>query len=465
MFGKLNLRFARFSILLIVVTLIAAMAGCDGNRESYTLTITSTEGGEVTTPGEGTFSYNYSAVVQLIAVADVSDCYDFVNWTGDVDTIANIEYAGTSITMHGSYVITANFVQEISENLEIRDWYDLDAVRDNRCGNHTLMNDLDSTSPGYTELAGPAANDGKGWQPIGTLGVPFDSFTGSLNGQDYEIRDLFINRPDEQYIGLFGVVDDVGRIEDIGVVNANVTAYQVVGGLAGENSGTVSSSYYSGRVTGEAGVGGLVGENTGIVNDSHSSGNVTGEHQGGGLVGMNFEAVSNSYSTSSVTADSAAGGLAGGNEGTVSDSYFTGDVNGGRRVGGLVGDNWDGTVVNSYSTGAVTGHEDIGGLVGFNHGTVSDSYSIGSVSGDVNVGGLVGFSDGTVSDSFWDIETSGQADSDGGTGKNTTEMKDIITFSSAGWDIIAVALNETNPAYIWNIVNNITYPFLSWQPI
>jgi hypothetical protein len=42
-------------------------------------------------------------------------------------------------------------------------------------------------------------------------------------------------------------------------------------------------------------------------------------------------------------------------------------------------------------------------------------------------------------------------------------MQDITTFSVAGCNIIAVALNETNPTYIWNIVNNVTYPFLGWQ--
>ena len=45
-----------------------------------------------------------------------------------------------------------------SQNLEIRTWYDLDAVRDNLAGNHTLMNDLDSTIAGYEELASPTAN-------------------------------------------------------------------------------------------------------------------------------------------------------------------------------------------------------------------------------------------------------------------------------------------------------------------
>ncbi|MGB6872666.1 MAG: hypothetical protein WBE46_00750, partial [Dehalococcoidia bacterium] len=71
----------------------------------------------------------------------------------------------------------------------------------------------------------------------------------------------------------------------------------------------------------------------------------------------------------------------------------------------------------------------------------------------------------TVTNSFWDTQTSGQATSDGGTGKNTTEMKNIATFSGAGWSIIEVTNPETrNPSYIWNIVDDETYPFLSWQP-
>ena len=73
----------------------------------YDLTIASTEGGNVTTPGEGTFSYNASKVVNLVATPDAS--YQFVNWTGDVDTIANVNAATTTITMNGDYTITANF--------------------------------------------------------------------------------------------------------------------------------------------------------------------------------------------------------------------------------------------------------------------------------------------------------------------------------------------------------------------
>jgi len=125
---------------------------------------------------------------------------------------------------------------------------------------------------------------------------------------------------------------------------------------------------------------------------------------------------------------------------------------------------------DSYSTGTVTGNSSVGGLVGLltvymDKGEVSNSYSTGTVTGNSSVGGLVGENDdGTVDNSFWDIETSGQSTSDGGTGKNTTEMQDIATFSGAGWNITAVANPGTrNLAYIWNIVDDETYPSLSWQ--
>jgi hypothetical protein len=105
--------------------------------------------------------------------------------------------------------------------------------------------------------------------------------------------------------------------------------------------------------------------------------------------------------------------------------------------------------------------------VGINYyGSVSNSYSTGSVTGSTQVGGLVGYNKGTVNNSLWDIETSGQTTSDGGTGKTTAEMKSITTFSGAGWNIIVVADPGTrDPAYMWNIVDGATYPFLSWQSV
>ena len=595
-----------------------------------------------------------------------------------------------------------------TRNLEIRTWYDLDAVRGNLTGSYVLTSDLDSAAAGYEELASPTANQGKGWEPIGF-------FSGTFDGQGYEISELFISRANVSLVGLFGSVDAGGIIINIGVVNATVIGDSFVGGLVGGNVGTVSNSYSTGTVTGDYNTGGLVGVNSGTVSSSYSTASVTGEmcigglvafnnestlsnsyftgsvtgdlgvgglvafnyesivsnsyynydevlingdniitigalfgedfeewlandkfldvnerlsqengyylvnnitdfkellafgqncslkfrlakdldlggdpnfyipylagefdgnghkisdlsfnfdsvsHVGlfgylapcgkvdqtsvddvnvtgasfvGGLVGTNWEGtVSNSYSTGNVTGsatrshysyEESVGGLVGANwEGTVSDSHSIGSVSGKEQVGGLVGDNYQGavskssfngnvtgvdfvgglvgwnkvgTVSNSYSTGRVNGSRSVGGLAGQNYGTVSNSYSTGSVNGsrsvgglagcnnhgtvynsystgnvtggDEQVGGLVGWNEifGTVSNSFWDIETSGQGTSAGGTGKTTAEMMDIVTFSGAGWNMIAVANpGIRNPAYIWNIVNGVTYPFLRWQ--
>jgi hypothetical protein len=86
----------------------------------YSLTISSTTGGSVTTPGEGTFARNAGTVVSL--VASPVGGYQFVNWTGDVATIADLNAASTSITVNGEYSIMANF-EVILSDTEIADAY------------------------------------------------------------------------------------------------------------------------------------------------------------------------------------------------------------------------------------------------------------------------------------------------------------------------------------------------------
>jgi len=73
----------------------------------YDLTISSTTGGSVTTPGVGTFTYSSGTGVNLVATPDAG--YRFINWTGDVSTVANVNAASTTVTMNGHYIITANF--------------------------------------------------------------------------------------------------------------------------------------------------------------------------------------------------------------------------------------------------------------------------------------------------------------------------------------------------------------------
>ena len=74
----------------------------------YDLTISSTEGGSVTEPGEGVFTYDEGTVVDLVAIPDAG--YRFVEWIGDVGTIADVHDASTTITMNGNYAVTTKFV-------------------------------------------------------------------------------------------------------------------------------------------------------------------------------------------------------------------------------------------------------------------------------------------------------------------------------------------------------------------
>jgi hypothetical protein len=80
----------------------------DVSSFQFDLTTSSTQGGSVTEPGEGVLTYDGETVVDLAATPD--EGYKFVEWTGDVGTIADIEAAVTNITMYENYSITASFV-------------------------------------------------------------------------------------------------------------------------------------------------------------------------------------------------------------------------------------------------------------------------------------------------------------------------------------------------------------------
>ncbi len=184
-----------------------------------------------------------------------------------------------------------------------------------------------------------------GFVPIGAVST--SNFSGQFDGRVHTISGLTINRPTDSYVGLFGFVNGSSsgvKIQNVGLVGANITGLNSVGGLAGENYyATISNSYASnssvsgiaGSAGGGSNVGGLVGYNNGTINSSYASGGtVTGTSYVGGLVGYNGTAgtntsgmfsgrISNSYVDSgSVTGTSNYGGLVGANFGLVSNSHY-----------------------------------------------------------------------------------------------------------------------------------------------
>ena len=176
---------------------------------------------------------------------------------------------------------------------------------------------------------------------------------------------------DNQTGGLVG--ENKGNISN-SYARGPVTGDSQTGGLVGLHlGGTISDSYALNQVVGTApGVGGLVGvsESNARIVSSHvyRGSRVRGKDQVGGLVGENKGTISNSYARGSVTGDSQTGGLVGENSGTVRSAYSTGAVGGTNLPGRLVGVN-SGTIARSYASKL----GDVDSLVGGNDGAVQGS--------------------------------------------------------------------------------------------
>lgn len=265
-----------------------------------------------------------------------------------------------------------------------------------------LINDIDMDVPPY--------NVGYGWLPFGTAS---NQFAGKVNGNGFSIENLFIARPTNWYIGLFGYIHAEAKISNLTLSNVNITGYSQVGGLAGFSRGTFTRCNVEGVISSDSRIGGLVGRNEGIIDQCSSMGSVTATtgNNAGGLVGRNYDGyIISSYSKCDIYGygNNSYGGLIGWNEADVDNCFATGDVIGTLYCGGMVGRNYDGTISNCYATGNVTSSTNgIGGLVGNNGGlpsihfpTIVQSFATGNVEGDGSVGGLAGINDYNITDCY-----------------------------------------------------------------
>ncbi|MBU6266111.1 MAG: filamentous hemagglutinin N-terminal domain-containing protein [Sphingomonadales bacterium] len=341
-----------------------------------------------------------------------------------------------------------------------------DVINFNPYGNYILGANIDATATaGWNGGAGfVPINDQYNW-----------GFQGRFNGLGYTIDGLTINRPGQDYVGLFGIAQN-STITGVNLTNAAITGRGNVGGIVGISYGTVSNSSVSGSVFGSYHVGGLVGDNEGTISGSHASATIDFDSNGsrtqiGGLVGYNGHIITTSYATGTVNSSGQEdgqylGGLVGMNaNGTISRSYASGNVLGYAQVGGLVGANYySGAISDSYATGSATGSQQVGGLVGDNYAssTIDQSYATGHIVADFFLpqyqfgGGLVGRNDNaaSVTNSYWNTDTSGQSTSAGGTGLTTTQLMQASNFSN--WSIDGVGGQNAT----WRIYEGSTAPLL-----
>ena len=176
-------------------------------------------------------------------------------------------------------------------------------------------------------------------------------FSGVFDGSGHTISNFsYTSAADVNEVGLFAYVSgENARIKDLGLIDPNVDAGagDYVAALVGSLSGGIINNCYAKGAGVSAtgwGVGGLVGDNWGTITNCYSTGSVSGTADVGGLVGQNFNTITDCYSTASVSGAYSAGGLVGTNYSTISSSYAAGDVYADQYVGGLVGSDDAGTV-------------------------------------------------------------------------------------------------------------------------
>ena len=278
----------------------------------------------------------------------------------------------------------------------IYSWRGLQNMQDDLGGGYKLENDIEFPE---TDTKGF-----KNFTPVGSTAT--SAFTGTLDGNNKQVSNLYIDHKAALNAGLFGYVKAKTKVTVV-VKNLTLENPRVIS--TGEDVGAVVGHFHTGtisnvRVQGgtvestNSNVGGLVGtvDSNGVVSSSSSSVRVKGGGRIGGLVGISTGTV-RGYATGAVSAEGQdVGGLVGFNTGTVT-GYATGAVSSKTITGGLVGYNHSTGTVTGYATGAVssTGHS-VGGLVGSNNGTLT-GYATGTVSStEGNVGGLVGQNVSTV---------------------------------------------------------------------
>ena len=79
----------------------------------HDLPISSTQGASLADPRDGAFIYYDNEVVNLAVYAHEGCRYS--NWTGDIDSIANVSAASITITINGDHEIIASFAPQILE--------------------------------------------------------------------------------------------------------------------------------------------------------------------------------------------------------------------------------------------------------------------------------------------------------------------------------------------------------------
>lgn len=202
------------------------------------------------------------------------------------------------------------------------------------------------------------------WTPIADwMGNRTTQYSGTFDGNNKTVSGLYFNG-DSTCIGLFGSSESDGNIKNVGVVDSYFKGNDHVGGVCGNNAGTITNCYNAGNLTAiesSATIGGICGYNNGgTIANCYNTGTVTATGtvaSVGGVCGCSTELILNCYNIGTVTAtssDADISGICGYNFGPIKNCYYladTEDENGGKTTAQFV----SGEVAYLLSQGCTVG--------------------------------------------------------------------------------------------------------------
>lgn len=341
-----------------------------------------------------------------------------------------------------------------------------------------LSNDIDLST--ITSEGGSFYHNSQGWVPIGDED---DFFYGRFDGCGYNITGCSINRPDQDYIGLFGYIEnfDMPAVENLSMYDYNITGHDYTAAVAGYSNSIIQSCYSDGIINGNkysAGIvgrsykcidcenagsvygyrytGGITAYNTGIISNCTNSGDVTGENDNvGGILGEGAQQVIDCSNTGSISGNYCVGGIVGSNTADVTSCGNQGAITGISWVGGVVGKNSNSGILKyCYNTNTISSTSFCGGIAGgSDHGLITCCYNSGWIWGRLN-GGIVGSIEAGVINNCFNVGKVTEASKYGGIAGEVTFQTTIDSCYNAwnqyGDDIYGFIIDSDENANITN---------------
>ena len=247
-------------------------------------------------------------------------------------------------------------------------------------------------------------------------------------------------------------------------VNGNVSGVANVGGIIGINHGVITggrddkNNYYKYQIYNNGTI------QAGSYNATNGTITAFAGENIGGLLGNNSGTLTTGYNTGVVKAEQSSnvGGIAGTNSGTL-DQVFNSVVTVTKTETGATDANGRKLYNYTYTDGgAISGASNVGGIVGSNKagGQLTNAYSTTKVAGNSNVANIVGSNDGHVSN-IYGYAANGITNVNGGTVSNSYIIKEDGTLKENGKD--AKKLDSYTFDYkdtTWKLYDKRTNPLL-----